>query len=66
MKNPTSTDKNQTSRVYYCKYVSGRDVQKHGEPTTLLDDTEGLLGVLGWKRLDVQEFWFKGYNPSQG
>ena len=31
LKRPTSSDLDRLSKVYYCKFMSDRDVQKHGE-----------------------------------
>ncbi|TFY66097.1 hypothetical protein EVG20_g4993 [Dentipellis fragilis] len=30
LKNPSDEEKNQVTKIFYCKYKSGRDVQKHG------------------------------------
>lgn len=38
LKDPEGVDPGQSSRVYYCRYKSERDVQKHGEGTPIFQD----------------------------
>ncbi|EJD08189.1 uncharacterized protein FOMMEDRAFT_16648 [Fomitiporia mediterranea MF3/22] len=49
LRNPEPSQINNESRVYYCRYGSGRDVEKHG-----------------WKRLYVEDAWFKDFDPIDG
>ncbi|EGO00551.1 hypothetical protein SERLA73DRAFT_38629, partial [Serpula lacrymans var. lacrymans S7.3] len=44
--NPTGELQDQITRVYYCTYSTGRQVQKYG-----------------WKRVFVEEDWFKSWSP---
>ncbi|KZP28423.1 hypothetical protein FIBSPDRAFT_258477 [Athelia psychrophila] len=47
LRNPSHEEEAKVTQVFYCRYNTGRNVQKHG-----------------WKRIDAQESWFKGFSPK--
>lgn len=67
LKNPNPNEKEQQSKVFHCRYNKGRDVQKNGACVThlikALAQSHYRLG-LGWKRIDVEERWFRDFNPK--
>ena len=67
LKNPSLGEDVKESRIFYCQYTTGRDVQKTGMCTTLsrrIMAQSWLFYCLGWKRVDVEESWFRDFNPK--
>lgn len=71
LKNPTEEEKDKASKVFWCHYNTGRLVQKNGEPFPLFKvgargRADLVTSPIGWKRVDVEEYWFHGWSPHNG
>ena len=65
LKQPSSDEAIRESKVFYCQLSDGRKVQKSGERIGYCICQIGFIGshYPGWKRVAVQESWFRDWSP---
>lgn len=66
LRKPSQDEEDRVSKVFYCTYSTGREVQKYGElsASALTDGFRIELSPSGWKRIFVEERWFKEWSPQ--
>jgi hypothetical protein len=68
LKNPTDEQKDCVSQIFYCLYKSDRETQKDGQWGAVAHRSPSIIFLTplasGWKRINVLDAWFKGWNPN--
>jgi hypothetical protein len=65
LKKPTFDEKgtDKWSRIFYCRFAKGREVEKNGTiDLPLLSFIYLMVLRTGWKRKMVEDEWFSGYD----